>query len=247
MAAIDDAASEWRDFPSGITPIFSPRSGLKILEMYADLLDEAEDLACITLAFGVNKLFKERLVDNTQGNALTFFLLEREDNPDKDNPDTFIRLSAQNNTYIAFGSYLKEPIHQWAKETSAMILRLNQHVSFIHSKFLLKDPLGDDPIVVTGSANFSAASTNDNDENMVVIRGNQRVADIYFTEFNRLFSHYYFRSIQSRVNRAERSKDAPSLFLEEDDQWLDKYSVESLKRKRVEVFVKMADAQILGV
>ncbi len=247
VAAIDNAASEWREFPTGITPIFSPRPGLKVLEMYADLLDEAEDLACITLAFGVNKLFKERLVDNTPRSALTFFLLEREDKPDKDSPDTFIRLSAQNNTYMAFGSYLKEPIHQWARETSAMILRLNQHVSFIHSKFLLKDPLGADPIVVTGSANFSTASINDNDENMVVIRGNQRVADIYFTEFNRLFSHYYFRSIQSRLNQVGRINNAPSLFLEENAQWLDKYSVGSLKRKRVEVFVKMADAQILGV
>lgn len=247
VAAIDASPSEWRDFPIGVTPIFSPRSGLKILEMYANLLDEAEGLACITLAFGVNKLFKERLIDNTHRNALTFFLLEREDKPDKDNPDTFIRLSAQNNTYMAFGSYLKEPIHQWAKEASAKILGLNQHVSFIHSKFLLKDPLGDDPIVVTGSANFSAASTNENDENMVVIRGNQRVADIYFTEFNRLFSHYYFRSVQSRLNQSDRPKNAPSLFLEESDQWLDKYSLGSLKRKRVEVFVKMADAQMLSV
>ncbi|HAJ60461.1 MAG TPA: hypothetical protein DCP31_15335 [Cyanobacteria bacterium UBA8543] len=247
VAAIDASPSEWRDFPTGFTPIFSPRAGLKILEMYANLLDEAESLACITLAFGVNKLFKERLIDNTHRNALTFFLLEREDKPDKDNPDTFIRLSAQNNTYMAFGSYLKEPIHQWAKEASAKILGLNQHVSFIHSKFLLKDPLGDDPIVVTGSANFSAASTNDNDENMVVIRGNQRVADIYFTEFNRLFSHYYFRSVQSRLNQSDRPKNTPSLFLEESDQWLDKYSLVSLKRKRVEVFVKMADAQTLSV
>lgn len=247
VAAIDASPSEWRDFPIGVTPIFSPRSGLKILEMYANLLDEAEGLACITLAFGVNKLFKERLIDNTHRNALTFFLLEREDKPDKNNPDTFIRLSAQNNTYMAFGSYLKEPIHQWAKEASAKILGLNQHVSFIHSKFLLKDPLGDDPIVVTGSANFSAASTNENDENMVVIRGNQRVADIYFTEFNRLFFHYYFRSVQSRLNQSNRPKNAPSLFLEESAQWLDKYSIGSLKRKRVEVFVKMADAQTLSV
>jgi phosphatidylserine/phosphatidylglycerophosphate/cardiolipin synthase-like enzyme len=247
VAAIDAAASEWRDFPTGMTPVFSPRPSLKILEMYADLLDEAEDLACITLAFGVNKLFKERLVDNTHRNALTFFLLEREDKPNEDSPDTFIRLSAQNNTYMAFGSYLKEPIHQWAKETSAKILGLNQHVSFIHSKFLLKDPLGDDPIVVTGSANFSAASTKDNDENMVVIRGNQRVADVYFTEFNRLFSHYYFRSIQFRLHQNNRPKDASSLFLAENDQWIDKYSMGSLKRKRVEAFVKMKDAQILGV
>jgi len=39
-------------------------------------------------------------------------------------------------------------------------------------QFLLMD-LGDDPIVVTGSANFSEASTNDNDENMLHICGNR--------------------------------------------------------------------------
>ncbi len=35
---------------------------------------------------------------------------------------------------------------------------------------------------------------NSNDENMLIIRGDQRVADIYLTEFNRLFNHYSFRS-----------------------------------------------------
>ena len=40
-------------------------------------------------------------------------------------------------------------------------------MSYVHSKFLMMDPLGDDPIVVTGSANFSDASTNSNDENML--------------------------------------------------------------------------------
>ena len=58
---------------------------------------------------------------------------------------------------------------------------------------MLVDPLGEQPVVVVGSANFSAASTLDNDENMLVIRGNAAVADIYLGEFMRLFSHYAFR------------------------------------------------------
>lgn len=49
------------------------------------------------------------------------------------------------------------------------------------------------PIVVTGSANFSAASTTENDENMLIIRGNKRVAEIYLGEFMRLYNHYAFR------------------------------------------------------
>lgn len=66
-------------------------------------------------------------------------------------------------------------------------------MQFIHTKFMLLDPLSNDPIVITGSANFSKASTDSNDENMLVIRGNTRVADIYLGEYMRLWNHYAFR------------------------------------------------------
>jgi phosphatidylserine/phosphatidylglycerophosphate/cardiolipin synthase-like enzyme len=114
-------------------------------------------------------------------------------------------------------------------------------VAYIHSKFLLRDPLGADPIVVTGSANFSDDSTNANDENMLVIRGNRRVADIYFTEFNRLFNHYYFRSVLEQVLRETPDADQDaSLFLAEDDGWLQKYAPGTLRTKRVDMFATMA-------
>ena len=64
---------------------------------------------------------------------------------------------------------------------------------YVHTKYMLIDPLGDAPTVIVGSANFSAASTTDNDENMLVIQGNPQVADVYLGEFMRLFSHYAFR------------------------------------------------------
>ena len=66
---------------------------------------------------------------------------------------------------------------------------------YIHNKFMLVDPLSDDPLVVTGSANFSRPSQRINDENMLVIRGDTRVADIYFGEFMRVFDHHYARYI----------------------------------------------------
>jgi len=54
-------------------------------------------------------------------------------------------------------------------------------------------------VVVSGSANFSAASVTNNDENMIVVRGNRRVADIYLGEFMRLYSHHAFcESLQWR-------------------------------------------------
>ena len=91
--------------------------------------------------------------------------------------------------------------------------------------------------MVTGSANFSKASTNDNDENMVIVRGDRRIADIYFTEFNRLFNHYYFRSIAERSSRTETLR---ALQLAEDDGWLQKYRPGTLRSKRVACFTGMA-------
>ena len=57
--------------------------------------------------------------------------------------------------------------------------------------------------IITGSANFSNASTKNNDENMLVIRGDTRVADLYLTEFMRLFMHFYFRTIVNGIGPAE--------------------------------------------
>jgi phosphatidylserine/phosphatidylglycerophosphate/cardiolipin synthase-like enzyme len=225
----------------GTTPVFSPRRGSSVLDLYFQLVDEAGRLACITLAFGINKSFKTRLQDNTASSAIAFFLLEKQDKPTKANQNTFVFIGAKQNIYKAWGSFLREPLHQWAKETSAGGLGLNTHVSFIHSKFLLRDPLGPDPLVVTGSANFSDASTNDNDENMLAIRGDRRAADIYFTEFNRLFNHYYFRSVvESQKNRDPNVNMDASLFLSEGDAWLEKYKPGSLRAKRVAMFKDMA-------
>jgi len=153
--------------------------------------------------------------------------------------------------YQAWGSYLQDPLYQWTRETSARALGLNQHVSYVHSKFMLKDPLAPDSVVITGSANFSEASTNANDENMVLIRGDERAACIYFTEFNRLFNHYYFRSVQESMLRnepqeANAAADArASLFLDPEDGWLGKYKPGSLRYKRMEIFTRMANAKTL--
>jgi phosphatidylserine/phosphatidylglycerophosphate/cardiolipin synthase-like enzyme len=103
------------------------------------------------------------------------------------------------------------------------------------------DPLGEDPIEAMGSANFSEPSTNANDENMLLVRGNLRVADLYFTEFNRLFNHYYFRSVtEATASAKEAGEPLPadgSLALTEDDTWLAKYTPGKLRAKRVGVFV----------
>jgi phosphatidylserine/phosphatidylglycerophosphate/cardiolipin synthase-like enzyme len=228
----------------GTTPVFSPRSGLAPLDLYVELASQASSLACMTFAFTVPAPFKEALAQNTPAGPLCFLLLEKEDRPNSRSTKPFIRLNSRNNVYQASGSEISTPLGQWVVETDNRKLGLNSHVAFMHCKFLLHDPLGADPIVVTGSANFSDASTTGNDENMVIIRGDRRVADIYFTEFNRLFNHYYFRAVVDRTSHGTPASASPnaagSLALEEDDGWLQKYAPGTLRTKRVDQYVNMA-------
>jgi hypothetical protein len=74
---------------------------------------------------------------------------------------------------------------------------------------------------------------------MVIVRGNRRVADIYFTEFNRLFNHYYFRSVTEDVARHDPRPDQPSLFLAETPDWQDKYAPGTFKAKRLQLYAGM--------
>jgi len=239
VAALAPVPTTIAGIPKGVTPIFSPRSGSEVLDLYVTLVDDAEEMTGITLAFGVNDNFKQQLKDNTPQSHITFLLLEKKDQRNKRSTKPFVVINAANNVYKAWGAYIREPVYQWARETNARFLELNKHVSYIHSKFLLRDPLGKDPIVVTGSANFSEASTNSNDENMIAIRGSRRAADIYFTEFNRLFNHYYFRAVTESIHDSGRTDDA-SLFLSETPlPWLIKYAKGKFKAKRLQVYTSM--------
>ncbi|HXK40280.1 MAG TPA: phospholipase D-like domain-containing protein, partial [Candidatus Paceibacterota bacterium] len=237
VEAISEVPAGLSSIPKGVTPIFSPRTKLAALQFYIELADSAATAACMTLAFGISAELKAALVDNTDESHIVFLLLEKKDTPNARSSKPFVTINAKNNVYKAWGAFLRDPVYQWVRETNARQLQFNQHVSYIHSKFLLIDPLGADPIVVTGSANFSKASTTDNDENMLIIRGNKRVADIYFTEFNRLFNHYYFRAVQESQGPASA---AANLFLDETGKnWLKKYAPGKLRAKRLELYAGM--------
>jgi phosphatidylserine/phosphatidylglycerophosphate/cardiolipin synthase-like enzyme len=241
VAKLGTPPTSLKGIAKGIMPIFSPRTSLDVLKLYMRIADSAQTAACMTLAFGISDELKALLVDNSDESHIVFLLLEKEEAPTRNRTKPFVTINARNNVYKAWGAFLADPLYQWVRETNARHLQLNHHVSYIHSKFLLIDPLGSDPIVITGSANFSKASTVDNDENMLVIRGNRRVADIYFTEFNRLFNHYYFRAVQEQQRGRPVSVSNASLFLDETGtEWQKKYAPGKLRAKRVNLYAAMA-------
>lgn len=204
--------------PNSLTPVFSPRSSLEALEWYADRMDKAENTVCFTAAFGVNeKLVKVFEKDKEYPRYLIL------DNPggQKSVKDRTRRIQEDNENLVAIGGELEHGLlDRWREEELANI---NRHVKYIHTKYMIIDPLCDDPVLIGGSANFSEASTEKNDENMVIVRGNKRVIDMYLGEFMRLFNHYYFRTIVKRQKKNPGTKAFRSAFLEPDDSWKEPY------------------------
>jgi phosphatidylserine/phosphatidylglycerophosphate/cardiolipin synthase-like enzyme len=70
--------------------------------------------------------------------------------------------------------------------------------------------------VISGSANFSKSSTVSNDENMLICRGDSRLADIFLSEFMRLFRHF---EVRNRRNALTPAQQADAEFLAEDESW----------------------------
>lgn len=198
----------------GITPIFSPRGDESVLEWYGEQLKNAKKSVGFTAAFGVNKDFAE--IMSKENDSLRYILMEHEGK-------TFDTFKDVKNNRIALGAVLtgeeieEEGLENWESEH---LTDLNTHVKYLHTKYLFVDPLTDDPLLITGSANFSEASTKNNDENMIIIRGDQGVVDVYLTEFTRIFNHYEFRDQMANHGMDETQF---SDFLATDNSWTDIY------------------------
>jgi phosphatidylserine/phosphatidylglycerophosphate/cardiolipin synthase-like enzyme len=89
--------------------------------------------------------------------------------------------------------------------------------AIVHSKVLVIDHNTDDPIVVTGSHNFSKSASEKNDENLVIVRGHKRLAEAYATYVMGVYQHYRYRSY---VRQMLEEGKTPWSFLKDDDQWL---------------------------
>jgi phosphatidylserine/phosphatidylglycerophosphate/cardiolipin synthase-like enzyme len=90
---------------------------------------------------------------------------------------------------------------------------------------------------VTGTANFSGASQTANDENMLVIRNDERVADIYFGEFMRIFDHLYSRYIVGKMKAAGKNDPDAGFLKETADEWLPQHFKQGRKELRRRYFM----------
>lgn len=219
--------------PKSIVRLFSPRARAEMLDWYGRRMLDATNSVWFTAAFGVTAKLVPPLAQKRD--QMRFVLMEK--------PATVANKKALTQDYahiiLSYGTPLGElymmkngkptarkrikefELDKWFFEEELYRPKNDGFVFFVHTKFLLIDPLSDDPLVCSGSANFSPDSLTANDENMLLIRGNTRIADIYMTEFDRIFRHFYFRDIANELH--SKGNNAVAIFLDESDRWNDDY------------------------
>jgi Phosphatidylserine/phosphatidylglycerophosphate/cardiolipin synthases and related enzymes len=78
----------------------------------------------------------------------------------------------------------------WIKEI------LNAGFAIIHDKVVVIDPFSDDCAVITGSHNLGHKASFNNDENLVIIRGNRKLAAAYASHVLDVYDHFAWRVAQ---------------------------------------------------
>src|SRR4029077_3918012 len=233
-----------------VVQVFSPRPKAEMLDWYGRRMLNAANSVWFTAAFGITAKLVPPIA--TKRDQMRFVLMEK---PTTD-ADKKTLTADLDHVILSYGVPLGEQytmkngkptarknvvgfeLDKWFLTEELYRPKNDGFVFFIHTKFLLIDPLSDDPLVCSGSANFSPPSLMANDENMLLIRGDTRVADIYMTEFDRIFRHFYFRDIAGELAGKD---DEKSIFLDETDAWTDAYfTAGHLKNNRRLMFFEVA-------
>jgi len=103
--------------------------------------------------------------------------------------------------------------------------------AIIHDKIIVIDPMDKDGCaVITGSHNLGYKASYDNDENLLIIRGNQALALCYAVHVIDVYQHYLMRAKQEDQERkallAGKTPQPPSVnhgFLTTTDSWQDRF------------------------
>jgi phosphatidylserine/phosphatidylglycerophosphate/cardiolipin synthase-like enzyme len=199
-----------------VMPVFSPQSNDVMLHLYAKICEDAKMLM-VSAPFALSPIILTTISEK-KDDVLRFLLLDKIGSLGKG--EMVHVIEGDPNDSIAVATTISSPLHDFQGKLLEGKESFHHAGIHIHSKIILVDPLGSDPIIVTGSANFSNNSTEVNDSNSLILRGFTSVADIYATEFMRMFEHYHFRAKAAAA--ADKSK---AITLIEDDSWSDEYYV----------------------
>jgi hypothetical protein len=110
---------------------------------------------------------------------------------------------------------IQHPLSHWAVEVTRNEFLAKVGHAIVHSKVVVIDPFTN-PVVITGSHNFSKSASEKNDENMVIVKGNRDLARAYAVNAKSVYDHFRWRAF---VAEAEREHKDPDFFVKQEKKW----------------------------
>lgn len=107
--------------------------------------------------------------------------------------------------------------------------------AIIHDKLVVIDPRSSDCTVILGSHNLGFKASYSNDENMLIVTGDQELAAAYAVHILNVYDHYRFRAIETE--RKRKGQKGWSGFLDTNDGWQNSY-VEGRKGALMRYFAR---------
>lgn len=112
----------------------------------------------------------------------------------------------------------------WQKE----VLKLPTAHAMVHSKVVIVDPYGPNPVVMTGSHNMGPKASGVNDENLVIITGNGDLASQYAGKIMEIYAQYRWRQSVQKQGGAPKWTG-----LANDDSWQIKSPDQPYDKRRI--------------
>jgi phosphatidylserine/phosphatidylglycerophosphate/cardiolipin synthase-like enzyme len=116
------------------------------------------------------------------------------------------------------------PLKYWHEE----LLKLPQSHAMVHSKVVIVDPYGANPVVMTGSHNMGPKASGVNDENLILIAGNGALASQYAGKIMEIYNQYRWRDSVKQQDGKPKWEG-----LADDDQWQIKDDSQPYDKRRL--------------
>ncbi|MDQ0124184.1 phosphatidylserine/phosphatidylglycerophosphate/cardiolipin synthase-like enzyme [Pseudomonas lini] len=184
---------------------FSPRSGRGDLQAFVEIINAAKKDVLFVTAFALPDNILNALLGQPEDDILRYGL--------QNTTSRITGFHADRTAEFAATALLNTGLEGWLREN----MKGQKGNLLVHTKAVVTDFTSDSPTIISGSHNLSAAASNGNDENYLIIRGDTDLADRYGLELLRFYEHYRFRYFAKKLALKQVRP------LVADDSWTDDY------------------------
>ena len=203
---------------NGTTTWFAPVNALQDMKAAKALIDAAKE-GILFLFFNPgtkDTLYDEIMTKYTSEGNNPFFVhgIMNQDPGGKVHPLIFIHKG--NKLSTNYDTLMPKSVNQefayWKDEIKPKMVT-------IHSKVVVIDPFGDNPIVMTGSHNDGDKASQSNDDNLNFIIGNPALAQQYAVNILSVYDHFHWRYALAQNNAGTKGYQG----LSNDPNWMKSY------------------------